>query len=190
MYKNNIRIKMLHKRYEYTSNNIQKKSLLINEILFKNFDFNKINIIHTFLPILQKNEINTKIIISTILQNYKHCKILIPKINFKNKTLDHYYYKDNKHLLQNKYGIDEPYNCEKYKKKHNINIILVPLLAFDKNGHRVGYGGGYYDKFMIHYPKSIKIGLSLEEPIQILDINNHDIKLNFCITPKKLYKFD
>ena len=73
---------------------------------------------------------------------------------------------------------------------NNINIILVPLLAFDKNGHRVGYGGGYYDKFMIHYPKSIKIGLSLEEPIQILDINNHDIKLNFCITPKKLYKFD
>ena len=190
MYKNNIRTYMLNKRYEYTSDNIQKKSLLIKKILFKNFDFNKINIIHTFLPILQKNEINTKIIISTILQNYKHCKILIPKINFKNKTLDHYYYKDNKHLLQNKYGIDEPYNCKKYKQEQNINIILVPLLAFDKNGHRVGYGGGYYDKFMINYSKSIKIGLSLERPIQIIDINNRDVKLNFCITPKNLYKFN
>ena len=52
---------MLNKRYEYTSNNIQKKSLLINEILFKNFDFNKINIIHTFLPILQKKDKNIKI---------------------------------------------------------------------------------------------------------------------------------
>ena len=57
MFKNNIRTYMLNKRYEYTSDNIQKKSLLINKILFKNFDFNKINIIHTFLPILQKNEI-------------------------------------------------------------------------------------------------------------------------------------
>lgn len=190
MYKNNIRIHMLHKRLRYTLNDIQKNSLLIKEILFKNFDFNKINTIHTFLPILQKNEINTKPIILTILNNYKHCKILIPKINFKNKTLDHYYYKDDKHLLQNKYGIDEPYNCKKYKKKQNINIILVPLLAFDKNGHRVGYGGGYYDKFMINYSKSIKIGLSLEQPTQIIDINNHDVKLNFCITPKYLYKFD
>ena len=63
MYKNNIRIHMLHKRLRYTLDDIQKNSLLIKEILFKNFDFNKINTIHTFLPILQKNEINTKPII-------------------------------------------------------------------------------------------------------------------------------
>ena len=68
--------------------------------------------------------------------------------------------------------------------------IKIPLLASDLNGNRVGYGGGYYDSFLINCKKSKKIGVSLEEPInKIIDIDEFDIKLDYCITPKSIYKF-
>ena len=69
-------------------------------------------------------------------------------------------------------------------------FILVPLLAFDLNGNRVGYGGGYYDRFLKDCNNSIKVGLSLEDPISpIKDINEYDIKLDYCITKDTIYTF-
>ena len=72
-----------------------------------------------------------------------------------------------------------------------MEVIFVPLLAFDKQGDRVGYGGGYYDKFLGDIKNNaLKIGLSLFEPIdKILDIEDHDISLDYIITPKRVYNF-
>ena len=73
-----------------------------------------------------------------------------------------------------------------------IEIIIVPLLVFDKSGHRVGYGGGYYDRFMNDIKNDvIKVGLSLFDPVdKISDINEKDIPLNFVVTPSRTYKFN
>ena len=67
----------------------------------------------------------------------------------------------------------------------------MPLLVFDKSGHRVGYGEGYYDRFMSDIKNDvIKVGLSLFEPVdKISDINQKDIPLNYVITPSKTYYF-
>ena len=77
------------------------------------------------------------------------------------------------------------------KDTNLLEVIFVPLLVFDKLGHRVGYGGGYYDKFLGNIKDDIlKIGLSLFEPIdKIQDIEKHDISLDYTITPKRVYDF-
>lgn len=70
-------------------------------------------------------------------------------------------------------------------------MVFVPLLAFDKNGDRVGYGKGFYDKFLKECkPEIIKIGLSFFEPEEKIDgIFEEDIKLDYCVTPNEIYTF-
>jgi 5-formyltetrahydrofolate cyclo-ligase len=69
--------------------------------------------------------------------------------------------------------------------------VLIPLLAFDKKGNRVGFGKGYYDKFLVHCkPTVLKVGLSFFDPVdEIEDIIGIDIPLDFCVTPKAIHFF-
>lgn len=72
-----------------------------------------------------------------------------------------------------------------------IDLVIVPLLAFDKKGYRVGYGKGHYDKFLKKCRKDvIKVGFSYFEPVDaIQDINVYDVPLDYCITHEKIYIF-
>ncbi len=90
----------------------------------------------------------------------------------------------------NKFGIDEPVDGLIILPEE-LDIILVPLLCFDHKGYRVGYGKGYYDRFLKECRKDvIKIGFSFFEPVpEIADIKEHDIKLDYCITPFKTFHF-
>ncbi len=73
-----------------------------------------------------------------------------------------------------------------------IEVVFVPLLAFDQQGHRVGYGKGFYDQFLSECnPETIKIGLSFFETEDTIDdVFELDIPLNYCVTPSKIYQFD
>ena len=90
----------------------------------------------------------------------------------------------------NKYGIEEPIDGINMFQTE-IYMVIVPLLCFDKKGNRVGYGKGYYDRFLKHCRKDcLKIGFSYFEPVdQVDDINKFDVKLNFGITPETIYQF-
>ena len=72
-----------------------------------------------------------------------------------------------------------------------IDIIFIPLSIFDLSGHRVGYGKGYYDRFLKSLnSNTVKIGLSLFEPVEeIIDINNDDVSMDICVTPNSIYDF-
>lgn len=97
---------------------------------------------------------------------------------------------DNTLFETNKYGIDEPIDgLDMFATE--IDLVIVPLLCFDRKGYRVGYGKGYYDRFLKSCRKDcIKIGCSYFEPIdKIEDVDRYDIKLNYCITPHNIYTF-
>lgn len=90
-------------------------------------------------------------------------------------------------LQKNLYNILEPQKGSIHDGE--IDMVLVPLLAFDKVGYRVGYGKGFYDRFLENI-NAQKIGLSLWPAIaRIDDVNEHDIRLDFCITPTETIKF-
>ena len=91
---------------------------------------------------------------------------------------------------KNAWGVSEPAHGIAGNKK-GIDWILVPLLAFDNKGYRVGYGKGFYDSFLAGCrPDCLKFGFSFFDPVdRIDDINSHDIPLDICITPGSIYHF-
>ena len=90
----------------------------------------------------------------------------------------------------NKYGVEEPVDgIDMFPSE--IDLVIVPLISFDKRGYRVGYGKGYYDRFLKQCRRDcIKIGFSYFDAVShIDDVERHDIKLDYCITPETIYQF-
>lgn len=146
-------------------------------------------VFHVFLPIIEKNEVNTWLIIKELWQ--RQAIIITPKTNFKNNHLSHHPLTQDTKLIKNKWGVPEPMT-EKEVLESEIDVIVIPLLAFDENGYRVGYGKGYYDRFLPNCRvDAVKVGLSLFPPErQIDDMNEFDVPLDVCITPDRLYRFN
>jgi 5-formyltetrahydrofolate cyclo-ligase len=97
---------------------------------------------------------------------------------------------ENTKIVKNNYNIPEPLNGINLPDDI-IEVVFVPLLAFDKIGNRVGYGKGFYDKFLSKCkPSTLKIGLSFFEAEPLIEgVFDTDIKLNHCITPNEIYCF-
>lgn len=142
---------------------------------------------HIFLSISEKKEIDTSFILS-VLQG-KDKNIIVPKIN-ENGSLSHHLLTDNTRLVENKWNVPEPTDGLEISEKQ-LDVVFVPLLAFDKTGHRVGYGKGFYDRFLSNCrPDVIKIGLShFKAEEKISDVEENDVALNYCVTPTKIYTY-
>lgn len=154
---------------------------------FSTLDFGGINTLHIFLPILKKHEPDTFLLIDWLKSNMPHIKILVPKADFEKSLMDNYEYLDKESLKINQYNILEPQAGILYHGE--IDMVLVPLLAFDSSGNRVGYGKGFYDRFLRGI-QTKKIGLSLTDtPVNISDLQANDVALNACITPKGIINF-
>ena len=154
---------------------------------FTTLDFSKIKSIHVFLPIVSKKEPNTFLMIDWLQENHPEIEIFVPKADFDSGLLSHYHYAGRKDLVNNPYDIPEPQDA---KLTTTIpDMVLVPLLAFDLNGNRAGYGKGFYDRFLQNLSTQ-KIGLSFFDAVtEINDVHLNDVKLDKCITPKGVIEF-
>lgn len=163
--------------------------LLLEQI--RRFNWSQINYLHLFLPIKEKKEVDTFEILSYFKHHFPQIKIIIPRCNFDSQTMEHVLF-DYEHtvLVKSKYHIPEPL-YGKIIKENLINAVLVPLLAFDQQGNRIGYGAGFYDRFLKKCrPETLKIGLSLFGPVSgLIETDAFDIKLTHCISADKTYIF-
>lgn len=143
---------------------------------------------HIFLPITEKKEINTEYLLHILSGKDKN--ILLSKSNFSDGSLTHFLLTDNTRIEKNAYNIPEPTTGITVPDQQ-VDVVFIPLLAFDVTGQRVGYGKGFYDRFLeLCRPDVVKIGLSLFDAEEaIADTLNTDIPLDFCITPHKIYSF-
>jgi 5-formyltetrahydrofolate cyclo-ligase len=179
----------LRKVYKLKRSSLTNTEILSLEIANKTLEIDIWNLqnYHVFFPIEKHKEVDSKLIIQIVQGKDKN--VILPKLNLESKTIDSFLLTDSTPMKTNHLGISEPFNGIQINN-NQIDLVFVPLLAFDNFGHRVGYGGGYYDKFLSKCPRAIKIGLSYFDPInKIEDINSKDIKLDYCITPNKVYKF-
>jgi 5-formyltetrahydrofolate cyclo-ligase len=190
MLKSEVRAIYLAKR---KSISLEEKELLDHAILteFKKIDLTTVKCIHLYLPIIAQNECNTYPIIEYIQKNHPQINIALPKANFENGHMEALLFNVGTPLVKNNLGIAEPIDGEIIDPKA-IDMIICPLLAFDLKGNRVGYGKGFYDRFLgLCKSDVIKLGLSYFEPINNLtDCNESDLPLSSCITPTQHYFFD
>ena len=188
MNKTELRQLYLSKRKNLTSKQEDKYSQDISNRFFSYFDLSKITNIHIFLPILKQNEINTWLIIKELRQNYPDITLITSKSDFQSNTMESYILEADTQIIENSWSIPEPYNAVKFDD--TIDMILMPLLCFDNYGFRVGYGKGFYDRFLSNCnPNIIKIGLSLFEPTKkIDDVDKYDVKMDFCVMSELVWK--
>ena len=187
MNKNDLRKKYKLARRQLSKNEIDEKSLAIANQLLKLDIWDK-TYYHLFLPIETQNEINTDYILH-ILQG-KDKEIVVSKSDFSTIQMTHFLLTDNTKFKKNEYKIPEPINGIEVPID-KIEVVFVPLLAYDKIGNRVGYGKGFYDKFLSECkPNTIKIGLSFFEPEnEIEDVAKNDVKINFCVNSSYVINF-
>lgn len=187
MQKAELRKKYLKKRATLSSDEIDSLSLEIANQSLQLPIWNYSNF-HVFLSITEKGEINTEYLLH-ILQG-KDKNIIVPKTDFKSQSLSHFLLTDNTKIKKNKWGIPEPEDGIPFPED-KIEVVFIPLLAFDKIGNRIGYGKGFYDRFLCKCrPETVKIGLSLFEAVEgHIETHTFDVPLNYCITPTNIYRF-
>lgn len=188
MFKKEIRLKYKTLRQLLSEKDIDEMSLVIANTILKLPIWEK-TYFHLFLAIEEQKEVNTEFILH--LLSGKDKEICISKSDFESRNMTHYLLTDNTKIKKNKYNIPEPINGIEVPV-NKLEVVFVPLLAFDKTGNRVGYGKGFYDKFLSECnPDTIKIGLSFFEPEELIsDVFEGDVKLDYCVTPKTVFEFN
>ena len=189
MTKAELRSKMLAERNALSENEVINYSKSIAVQLLTTINLVRKPIIHVFLPIKNKNEVNTYFLVDKLLKlNVTLCTSIT---DFDEKEMFVAELKEDTELELNKYGIPEPINTMKIASEI-IDICIIPLLGYDLEGNRIGYGNGYYDKFLTQKCKSniMKVGVSFFPPVEtLIEADEWDQKLDFVVTPQKTYKF-
>lgn len=185
--KSELRRLYKQKRRELSSETIETNSLAISNQLLQLPIWN-LSFYHVFLSITEHKEINTDYILNILSGKDKN--IVISKTHFENLKMIHYLLLDNTVIKKNSWNIPEPVDGIEIESA-KIEVVFVPLLAFDKQGHRVGYGKGFYDKFLSECrPETLKIGLSLFEAEEKIEgVSESDVALDYCVTPQTIYSF-
>ena len=196
MTKAELRRQFLRERKALSTDEVKQRSELITGRFFDFLDKNDFvtgpATIHTFLPIERQHEVDTWPIVRFLWANYGHLDIAVPVTDTSNNSLIHYNLFAETPLIENRWGIPEPVGTNLQPQQPiNFDLVLVPLLAFDQQGQRIGYGGGFYDRFLAECrPDCLKIGLSLFGSVaQISDIEPTDVRLDGCATPDHFYIF-
>jgi len=190
MTKDKLRALYLERRLTISGQLCSLLSHNLYERFVSYFDASTIQVLHSYLPMEKNREPDTWIIIDWFRMKYPEIRISLPRVNFETGQLDSIYFDDRYQLQKNKWGLEEPH-LGVPTPPEVIDLVIVPLLAVDKRGHRVGYGKGYYDNFLSTCrPDCKKVGLSFFEPVDsIEDINPLDVPLNYCITPQTIHAF-
>lgn len=178
-YYKRLRADMSLGEQDYLSNTIFTKS--INTDIWRHRSY------HIFLTAPGKMEVDTGYFLRYLDESDK--EMICPKIDGKN-TMKSFLVDTETDVKINSIGIPEPVNAIAFPDEE-IDVIFMPLLGFDVRGNRVGYGKGFYDRFLTKCKSEVlKVGLSFFPPVfEIEDITEYDIPLDCCITPKEIFLF-
>lgn len=184
----------IRKLYKQQRIKLSSKDILIKDDLillqFQKMFFNHHITLLSYWPLENFNEPNTHLFTNYLRHTIANLRICYPVTNFVANNLQAVLIDETTIYSTNAYQITEPKNGIEIAATE-IDVIFVPMLQCDKQGYRVGYGKGFYDKFLAKCnAHTIKIGFNYFEPIeQIFDINEYDIPLDYCITPENIYEF-
>jgi len=189
MKKKDVRRIELEKRIQLSSQELQDRTASIAS-QFTNHLLSPLLYLLSYYPLKERNEFDVAICEQITREKHPMVKVAWPKIVFNSSNMEAHLIEKDTLFIKNKFNILEPLDGVIIAPS-SIDIVFVPLIAFDKKGYRVGYGKGFYDRYLPGCrPDVLKIGFSFFERVdQIDDINEFDVPLNLCITPTCIYEF-
>ncbi len=183
-----LRATYLEKRLFLSDDEYDLRNKKIQRMFTEHIDLSGILHLHTFLPITEKREVNTWLFIHYLREAYPGITLYTSR-SLRTGELEHYILEENTRLLVNKWGIPEPAEATPLIPER-LDLILVPLIICDKQGHRIGYGKGYYDRFLDKFPGALKAGVSLSPLLDKINVmEERDIALDLCLTPFSVHRF-
>ncbi len=172
----------LQKRMMLASEEYERRNQLVRDNFLQSFSPKKFNSLHIFLPIASKKEVNTWPIIEACREINPDLSIFTSK-SLKNGLLQHFRLEEDTRLSVNRWGIPEPDGYDPVSL-HHVDVILLPLIISDKQGNRIGYGKGYYDRFLEEVSSDHRVGLTLSPSLdEISYMEQHDVGLTCCVGP-------
>jgi 5-formyltetrahydrofolate cyclo-ligase len=159
-------------------------------IRFQQLELPDMQTLLSYLPMASHHEVNTLPITDYVRFRIPGLQLAYPRTHYQDVTMTAIAVNDETEYETNRHGIVEPVAGEVLSPELP-DMIFVPMLAYDKRGYRVGYGKGFYDRYLqLCRPDVIKVGFSYFEPEPVIsDVNEFDIPLNFAITPECIYEF-
>ncbi|HWJ27592.1 MAG TPA: 5-formyltetrahydrofolate cyclo-ligase [Flavisolibacter sp.] len=159
-------------------------------IQFQTLDLPFLDYVLSYYPIEENNEVNTFLLTDYLHFKHLNLHICYPKTNMKAYSMEAIACSADSIFEANEYNIPEPLETSVIDPGL-LDLVFVPMLGYDKKGNRVGYGKGFYDRFLKECRTDcFKIGLSYFEPLEAIeDANEFDVSLDFCITPQRIYVF-
>lgn len=187
MTKSELREIYLNKRKAISAAEHNELSNQITQTFFEKIYLQKVRSLNCFISLKRKGEVETKGIFERLWQDHPRIRTFAPRINVRSGELESVAINDQTHLVENRWQIPEPEGAS--TDPASLDLVIVPLLCFDESGHRVGYGKGFYDRFLAGCRRDCtKVGLSFFSRVErIDDINEFDITLDLCITPKEVF---
>ncbi|GAB2773291.1 5-formyltetrahydrofolate cyclo-ligase [Hymenobacter luteus] len=191
MTKAELRQQALARRRALSDEEVARRSAALWEQLQQAFPWREWRWLHLFLPIARQQEPDTWPLIRQLWAERPALQLAVPVVQPDGRTLRHFHLTSEAQLENNRWGIPEPIGAVEALPPR-LDAILIPLLAFDERGHRVGYGKGFYDQFLPQCrPDALRIGVSLEPPVpRIEDAWAGDVPLHACLTPERVWWFE
>jgi 5-formyltetrahydrofolate cyclo-ligase len=179
------------KRQNLTLSQTEEGSRLIAQHFIESDIWKGCSTIHVFSSIPNKKEVDTAFIVNYFQTNHPEIKLCTSIVADNGIDLTHSYIYPETNYQANKWGIPEPLERVELIETE-IDLVLLPLLAFDVKGNRVGYGKGFYDRFLKKSKHDvIKVGLSLFDPIEeLIEVDAWDVPMDVAIVPNTIIRFN
>ncbi len=190
MKKAELRRIYLKKCRELSLAEVAAASKRIADRFFDEVDLAEVKAFHTFIRIAKFNEADTSNIYYRVWREWPAIATYAPKSDFASNSIESVRFDSGTTWIENRWGIREPDGSESAEPEQ-FDLVLVPLLCFDRNGNRVGYGKGFYDRFLSNTRKDcLKIGISIFPPVEkIDDAGDKDVRLDAAITPDEVFRW-
>ena len=189
MKKTEARLLFKQQRLELSEQQMEKLNDLML-IQFQSCDLPFVDHLFSYWPIEENNEPATHLFTEFLRFRNPGMQVLYPKSDFTKNAMHAVVTDIDTPFTKHEYNIYEPESDQVVDPK-TIDLVFVPLIICDHRGYRVGYGKGFYDRYLTQCRGDcIKIGFSFFEPIPVLeDANEFDVPLDLCITPQNVYVF-
>jgi 5-formyltetrahydrofolate cyclo-ligase len=189
MIKNTVRKEFLQRRMDILEEELQQQTALMG-FQFRKLALPPVKYLLSYYPVVSRREFDVSVCEDILKERNPMMRVTWPKIHVDTLDMEAGLVEKDGLFIKNRFNILEPISGA-IVLPQQLDVVFVPLLAFDTRGFRVGYGKGYYDKYLARCrTNTIKIGFSFFEAVEYIeDIDDFDVPLNYCITPHRIYEF-